>query len=642
VTTIILYLPILLNPSIYLERGNDLQEFFWPIYYFVKRQLLTNHQLPFWNNMFLSGTPLLPDPQAPLYYPPNLIFLILPLGAAFILSSVFHTLIGGIGAYFVAKNGLKFSEKASLLAGVFYILSPRWSGFLEAGHFGIIMAYAWIPFVLLSTIQIAKKPNFKWIVLLSVSLAGLFYTHPTTFVLSAGLSALAFISILLFTQSRKSWIKKSLYFGLGAIFSFGLISISLLPQLEWIPETNRALLSTDRQVWPQWSSKVELIKSATIPLNYGSDFSNSLDSEKWLAIGLIMLMLSSIGVYKLYIKNKKLSLILTATVLAILVFAANNLSPFYDFFLEQNWYIFARVSTRSWFVISLIVIFLAAYTVDKTKKSKQLINIIIALAIIELLLLNWSRITKPIINDRQIATKSVIEYIRKDDGLYRVFCTTRCFSQQDVAKYELETIGGYSTLHQRNYYSQAWQLTGAYWNYYTIALPPIGAYKFGTLDPDYKSLGRYNTKYIVSPYEITNDALEYKTEIDNFYIYTNKQYLPRAYFLDSEIVEAVEIIKYTPNSIVIDTSNTQSTKLIVSEVYNNNWVAYLNKSEKVGINQTPNALRAIDIKLDTKLVELRYKSKFHSTGKLITVVTLVTIFVSLFLRKKNASARGQS
>ena len=113
--TTLLYLPILLNPGLLLERGNDLQEFFWPIFYFVKQQLIKNHTLPLWNNLFLSGTPLLPDPQAPLFYLPNIIFLILPIGVGFIVSMFFHTLIGGIGAYLVARHGFKFSKNAILL-----------------------------------------------------------------------------------------------------------------------------------------------------------------------------------------------------------------------------------------------------------------------------------------------------------------------------------------------------------------------------------------------------------------------------------------------------------------------------------------------------------------------------------------------
>lgn len=136
-----LYLPILINPGLILNRGNDLEEFFWPIMYFVKQQILQNHQLPLWNNVFLSVMPLLPDPQSPLFYPPNLTFLILPIDVTFILLFILHTTIGGIGMLVLSKNlGLKLTT--SLFATILYITTPKLFGYLEAGHVGLATSFA--------------------------------------------------------------------------------------------------------------------------------------------------------------------------------------------------------------------------------------------------------------------------------------------------------------------------------------------------------------------------------------------------------------------------------------------------------------------------------------------------------------------
>ncbi|PJA42828.1 hypothetical protein CO176_01325, partial [Candidatus Woesebacteria bacterium CG_4_9_14_3_um_filter_39_10] len=103
-TVLFFYLPIFLKPNILLERENDLQGFFWPIIYFVKNQILTNHELPLWNNVFFGGTPLLPDPQSPLFYFPNIIFLILPIGIGFIASFFLHSVLAGVGMYITSKD----------------------------------------------------------------------------------------------------------------------------------------------------------------------------------------------------------------------------------------------------------------------------------------------------------------------------------------------------------------------------------------------------------------------------------------------------------------------------------------------------------------------------------------------------------
>jgi len=103
-------------------------------------------------------------------------------------------------AYIVSKNALKLSSFASLTTGVLYVLSARFAGFIEAGHFGLIASMAWIPFVLLATIKLSCKTKMKWSILLSFSFAGIFYTHPTTFVYSAILSSFTFAIFLVSTQ----------------------------------------------------------------------------------------------------------------------------------------------------------------------------------------------------------------------------------------------------------------------------------------------------------------------------------------------------------------------------------------------------------------------------------------------------------
>ena len=136
------FLPILINPKIILERGNDLQGQFWPVFYFIRESFLKYRELPLWNNLFFSGTPILPDPQFSLFYPPNSLFLIFPTDVAFILHLFLHLLLGTAGMYLLSRKGFSFSQKASLLAALIYLLTPRISGYLEAGHITLIAASA--------------------------------------------------------------------------------------------------------------------------------------------------------------------------------------------------------------------------------------------------------------------------------------------------------------------------------------------------------------------------------------------------------------------------------------------------------------------------------------------------------------------
>ncbi|MGQ9550092.1 MAG: YfhO family protein, partial [Roseiflexus sp.] len=68
------------------------------------RRLLTNtivHQgaWPLWNSTILSGVPLFDDGQIAFFYPPNLIFLIVPLDKAFGIYAWIQLIIAGVGSY---------------------------------------------------------------------------------------------------------------------------------------------------------------------------------------------------------------------------------------------------------------------------------------------------------------------------------------------------------------------------------------------------------------------------------------------------------------------------------------------------------------------------------------------------------------
>lgn len=52
--TFIFYLPILFNLSLIPSRNNDLQQFFWPVFYFTKHYIFTDNNIPLWNNIILA------------------------------------------------------------------------------------------------------------------------------------------------------------------------------------------------------------------------------------------------------------------------------------------------------------------------------------------------------------------------------------------------------------------------------------------------------------------------------------------------------------------------------------------------------------------------------------------------------------
>src|SRR5258708_931548 len=572
--TFFFYLPILKSPDRLVNRGNDLSEFFWPIFYFVRNSIFKFNEIPFWNNLFFSGTPLLPDPQAPIFYLPNIIFLFFKnIDTGFTISIFLHIFVSGIGMYLLSKLGFKFSIKTSLFCSFIYIASPKLSGFIESGHYGLITSWTWLPFAFLTTILLAKKQSFKKSILLSISLAALFYTHVLIFII-----AVFSISILYIYLTRNLR-----YLVLSGILCFGLIAIAFLPQLDWQSATTRNLLLNDPDVYPKWLGIKEFLKASISPIFFGPKFILSLDTEKIVGLGLFTTIFAFFGFLNLNRKNK----ILITTVLLILVLVSmNNISPIYDFLTKQNWYILLRVSTRFWFLIIFIFIFLVGIGFEyliKNRKTRFLIYTLSIIAILELLLTSWTRILKPIIKDPNLASREVYEFLSQDKNQFRVFCLERCLSQKKSASYGLELAEGYGTLQQKNYYEYSEQLSQSFYrNRYTLSIPPFEIFKFEDLQPNTPNLTAFNIKYVISNHILKDKNLKLVKKSNKYLIYENEINIPRSNY---------PITHYSPNFIQINISIYKENNVIISEVYNKDWKAYLDGKTETKITETANKTR---------------------------------------------------
>ena len=626
--TFALFLPIILNPSILLNRGNDLQEFYWPIFYFIKQSIYKYGEIPLWNNLFLSGNPLISDPESGIFYLPNILFLIFPVDAAFIISTILHIAFGGMGMYLLTKIGFKFTTAASIFTATLYIMWPRFAGYIEAGHFQFVTLSAWLPLAILSTLRLSKSPTFWWVVIFAISLTAIFFNNPLIFAISLiSLLSLFFSNIII----SRIFIKRVVFLCLGLILTFGLSAITLLPQLEWIPQTTRFLLLKYPDVYPKWNSILEFTLAIIFPWKLQI---SQIDSEKWLSMGLSITLLGAFGFMLLKMKYK-IFLLLTAIPLII---SLNNSSPFYSLLLSQDWYVFLRVSTRVFFTVQIIIIILAGFTINILYKRRLLnrffLTCIILATIIELFMLDWARLTIPTKTNDE-APQEIYQYLKQDESLYRVFCLTRCIPQKQAAIHGLQLVEGYATPQLKNYYDQFIQLSQVFWDRYTLVLPPFEIYKFREIQPIASELAGYNIKYVISPHRIKDRDFILKKEFGNYLVYENKVVKGRAYFGNAK---KAPLIKYSPNYIKIDTSQSATNQLIVAEVYSPGWIAKLNGETQVPIKQIHNKLRQVEIKPNTQFVEFKYEPLSFKVGRGITLLTWLIIFTYLIsIRRRDQS-----
>ena len=211
-------------------------------------------------------------------------------------------------------------------------------------------------------------------------------------------------------------------------------------------------------------------------------------------------------------------------------------------------------------------------------------------------------------------------------------------SQKDVAIYDLQTIEGYGTIYQKNYYDYFIQLSQVFWDKYSSTLPPISIYKFREIQPIASELSGYNVKYVISPHQIKDKDFILKKNFGNYSVYENKIVKPRAYFGN---VKEAPIMEYSPNYIKVDTSTATRNELIVAEVYSPGWIAKLDGEKEVEIKEIHNKLRQVEIeKGKTKFVEMYYNPRSFQIGKIISLTTLLLILlltIKSFQKKKEPS-----
>jgi hypothetical protein len=103
--------------------------------------------MPLWNPYTYAGQPFLGGFQSGLLYPPNLIFLLLPLVRAINFSMLLHLAIAGWGMSRWA-SGRGLHPAAALLAGLALPLSGPVFPHVYAGHLSNLCTLAWAPWAI--------------------------------------------------------------------------------------------------------------------------------------------------------------------------------------------------------------------------------------------------------------------------------------------------------------------------------------------------------------------------------------------------------------------------------------------------------------------------------------------------------------
>ena len=195
------------NGLVYPPSGeySDLTITFWPNILFNVQAVRQDGQLPLWRPWIMGGSPYWGNPQSGMFYPPNVVFFLLPAALGFSLLAWFHLIWTGWGMYRLLRQGFALSPWASLLAAMTWMLAPKAFAHLGAGHLGIVYAAAWWPWVIAEGVLAWRRRSPTRAALSAAALAMEGLTHPQIAALTAGTLAITLLYLAWVEHSLTSW-----------------------------------------------------------------------------------------------------------------------------------------------------------------------------------------------------------------------------------------------------------------------------------------------------------------------------------------------------------------------------------------------------------------------------------------------------
>ena len=218
----------------------DGYQHYLPLHVLAARALKDGH-LPVWNPFTFSGYPLLATNQAAVFYPPNLVFAVLPAIAANNVVVIFNFVLAGGGAFFLSRR-LCGDDTGALVSGVAF----AFCGFMFAHitHQSVLASVAWLPWALLGYERLRERFSAGRLAaaaaaLAMVGLAG----HSQMFGFVAG----AVVVYGLASAAVGGPGRGRALAAAGAVLVAGaaLAAVQLLPTLAILGETDRAQLDYD-------------------------------------------------------------------------------------------------------------------------------------------------------------------------------------------------------------------------------------------------------------------------------------------------------------------------------------------------------------------------------------------------------------
>ena len=649
---------------------------------YIRQQILENRTFPFWYPTILSGTPLVANPLAGIWYPFGWPAFVLPLPFAFNLLVGLHLSWGALGMYLLLRQQ-RLGIVASLFGGLAFGLMPKLFAHYGAGHLTLMYAVPWTPWLLFTT-----RLGTKYRPILSAMILALIFLADVRWAVYAGLLWLGWLVVQSYGNINESTREKIRYIGILFPIAALLSACLALPMVEYSSLSTRANL-TNEDIFTNSLTYPGLLGIFYPPLQGSAH-------ESILYFGSIVFLLSLLALF--IIKGNRLVQFWSVVALGALIFSLGSNLPILAPISYLPGFNLLRVPTRALFILGMALAFLAAITVDQAnhlqiapyrKWANLLITAALAfvglitslilvltdpqditpfvwglLAVLASAVFLWLWVNQKIgfsifiagifillILDAGLSGQTALAYRSKesvwaedeplaaylvnDPEQFRIYSPSFSLLQHLAVSYNLELTDGVDPLQLKNYVEYMKSATGIPWEGYSVILPGIAPDEEDNsgYTPDPKKLGLLNVKYILADYDLpASDGLALIEQIDATRIYENLYAKSRAWVITEEpggkpAEYSMDDITWTPNRITF--TSRGPGQLFLSEIAYPGWQATID-GERVEIHTAGGILRSVDLHDRQQQVEFVFRPISFFAGLTISVITWLALLVILW------------
>lgn len=317
-----------------------------------------------WSPYIFGGFPVMGDPQTMMWYPPALLFSLIPNSwNAFVISA--YVLASSFAYGYVSR--LTGSRFAGLIGGIVYGMS----GFFMAhlGHTNIIHSAAWMPLFIWSLDQLRERNSVPWMLAGAAAVANCVLAGQPQFAVYT-LVLGAFYVLVMARGARLGWafpamslVTVSLGLGLSAILLLPLVELQGQSRHASLPFYDFAGYNLPARQMPQllfpyiFGGFVNPFTKSVLP---GIDRGGGL-TEATGFVGLIPLLLAGLG-WALNRRRRVVDFWLVVAVLTVLL-AAGKETPLCALLFRMPIYNKFRILARHFFEFSLAIAVLCGFGV---------------------------------------------------------------------------------------------------------------------------------------------------------------------------------------------------------------------------------------------------------------------------------------